>query len=70
MAKEKSSVALTNFISKLFSNAPKLLLTNRLFAVPFAVFFGIFYFINIITNINSNFILFLTAIPLFHSMQV
>lgn len=65
MAKEKSSVALTNFISKLFSNAPKLLLTNLLFAVPFAVFFGIFYFINIITNINSNFILFLTAIPLF-----
>ena len=65
MAKEKSSVALTNFISKLFSNMPKLLLTNLLFAVPFAVFFSIFYFINVITNINSNFILFLTVIPLF-----
>ena len=65
MAKEKSSVALTNFISKLFSNTPKLLLTNLLFAVPFAVFFAIFYFINVITNIDSNFILFLTAIPLF-----
>ena len=65
MSTEKSSVALTSFISSLFHNFPKLLLTNLLFAVPSAVFFGIFWFINMITGLNSNFILFLTAIPLF-----
>ena len=64
MSTEKSSVALTSFISSLFHNFPKLLLTNLLFAVPSAVFFGIFWFINTITGLNSNFILFLTAIPL------
>ncbi len=65
MASKKGAFALTDFVSNLFSNIPKLLLTNLLFALPFAVCFGIFYFINVITNINSNFILFLTAIPLF-----
>lgn len=65
MASEKNMFALTNFFSSLFHNFPKLLLTNLLFAVPFAVFFGIFWLINTLTGINSNFILFLTAIPLF-----
>lgn len=65
MSSEKSSVALTSFISSLFHNFPKLLLTNLIFAVPSAVFFGIFLSINTITGLNSNFILFLTAIPLF-----
>ena len=65
MASEKNMFALTNFFSSLFHNFPKLLLANVLFAVPFAVFFGIFWLINTLTGINSNFILFLTAIPLF-----
>lgn len=65
MAAEKSPIALTNFFSSLFHNFPKLMLTNLLFAVPFALFFGIFWLINTLTGINSNFILFLTAIPLF-----
>lgn len=65
MSNEKSPVALTTFITNLFHNLPKLLLTNLLFAVPSAVFFGLFWFINTATGLNSNFILFLTAIPLF-----
>lgn len=65
MASEKTSIALTAFFTSLFHNFPRLLLTNLLFAVPSAVFFGLFWFINSITGINSNFILFLTAIPLF-----
>lgn len=65
MSTEKSSVALTSFISSLFHNMPKLLLTNLLFAVPSAVFFGIFWFINTLTGLNANFILFLSAIPIF-----
>lgn len=65
MSNEKSPVALTTFITSLFHNLPKLLLTNLLFAVPSAVFFGLFWFINTATGLNSNFILFLTAIPLF-----
>lgn len=65
MASEKSSVALTRVVSSLFHNFPKLLLTNLLFAVPFAVFFAFFWFINHISGVNSMFILFLTAIPLF-----
>ena len=58
MSTEKSSVALASVISSLFHNFPKLLLTNLLFAVPSAVLFGIFWFINTITGLNSNFILF------------
>ncbi len=65
MASEKNIFALSDFFSSLFHNFPKLLFTNVLFAVPFAVFFGIFWFINTASSINSNFILFLTAIPLF-----
>lgn len=65
MSAEKSTFALTSFFSSLFHNLPKLLLTNLLFAVPSAVFFAIFWCINTFTGINSNFILFLTAIPLF-----
>ncbi len=65
MSSEKNSIALANFFSSLFKNFPKLLLTNLLFAIPFAVFGGIFQTINILTGINSNFVLFLTVIPLF-----
>lgn len=67
MSTEKSSVAvsLSNFFSNLFYNLPKLLLTNLLFAVPFGVFFAIFWVINTFSGINSMFILFLTAIPVF-----
>ncbi len=67
MSSEKTSVsvALTNFFASLFHNLPKLLLTNLLFAVPFAVFFAIFWIINRLCNLDSMFILFLTAIPLF-----
>lgn len=65
MAAEKNMFALTNFFTSLFHNFPRLLLTNLFFAVPFAVFFSIFYAINVLTGINSNFILFLTAIPVF-----
>ena len=67
MAREKNSVAvsLTNFISSLFHNFGKLLFTNLLFALPAGLFFAIFWAINTLTGINSNFILFLTAIPVF-----
>lgn len=68
MASEKSSVALTaltKFFANLFHNLPKLLLTNLFFALPFGLFFAIFWAINTFTGINSNFILFLTAIPTF-----
>ncbi len=67
MSSEKSSisVSLTNFFASLFQNFPKLLLTNLLFAVPFALFFAVFWLINSIFGLNSMFILFLTAIPLF-----
>lgn len=65
MVSEKSKFALTQFFSSLFHNFPKLLLTNLLFAVPFAVFFGIFLLINNLSGFNSNFILFFTVIPLF-----
>ena len=65
MASEKNAVALTGFFSSLFHNLPRLLLTNLLFAVPFAVTFGIFYLINTLTGMNSMFIYFLTVIPLF-----
>lgn len=67
MSSEKSSVAvsLSKFFGNLFHNLPKLLLTNILFAVPFAVCFAIFWAINTFSGINSMFILFLTAIPVF-----
>lgn len=67
MSAEKSSVAvsLSKFISSLFHNFPRLLLTNLLFAIPFGAFFTLFWFINTFTGINSIFILFLTAIPVF-----
>ena len=65
MASEKNAVALTGFFSSLFHNLPRLLLTNVLFALPFAVIFGIFFLINTLTGINSMFIYFLTIIPLF-----
>ena len=67
MASEKNAVALTGFFSSLFHNLPRLLLTNVLFALPFAVIFGIFFLINTLTGINSMFIYFLTIIPLFPS---
>ena len=65
MAKENSSVALTKFFSNLFSNFPKLILTNLIFAVPFAVIVSVFYLINSLTGLNTNLILFLSVIPLF-----
>lgn len=65
MAAEKNNFALTQFFTQFFHNLPKLLLTNLLFAVPFAAFFAIFYLISTFVPIDSKFILFLTAIPLF-----
>ncbi len=65
MASKNSSFPLTVVFTNLFKGFPKLLLTNVLFAVPFAAFFGIFYAINTLTGLNSNFILILTIIPLF-----
>lgn len=65
MSSNKGSFALTAFFSGLFHNFPKLLLTNLYFAVPSAVFFAVFWFINSLFKINSNFVLFLTVIPLF-----
>ena len=57
--------ALWCLFSSLFHNLPRLLLTNVLFALPFAVIFGIFFLINTLTGLNSMFIYFLTIIPLF-----
>ena len=67
MSTEKKSIAvsLTNFTNSLFRNFGKLLFTNLLFAIPAGLFFAIFWFINTATGINSNFVLFLTAIPVF-----
>ncbi len=64
MASEKNAVALTEFFSSLFHNLPRLLLTNVLFALPFAVIFGIFFLINTLQVLHSMFIYFLTIIPL------
>ena len=64
MSAEKNSVALSNFFTSFFHNIPRLLLTNLLFALPFAVFFGIFYLIQAYL-LKSIFVLFLTVIPLF-----
>ncbi len=64
MSAEKNSIALSDFFTRFFHNLPKLLLTNLLFAVPFAVFIGIFYLIQ--TYIfKSSFVLFIAVIPLF-----
>lgn len=65
MATDKSSVALTRFFSTLFSNFPKLLLTNLIFAVPVALIFAVFWGINSLSGMNSNLILFLSVIPIF-----
>lgn len=65
MASKNSTFPLTRVFSNLFRGFPKLLLTNLIFAVPFAAFFALFYAINKLTGINSNFILILTVIPLF-----
>lgn len=65
MASKNSTFPLTKVFSNLFMGLPRLLLTNLIFAVPFAAFFAIFYAINKLTGINSNFILILTVIPLF-----
>lgn len=65
MATEKNNFPLVDFFAVLFHNLPKLFLTNLIFALPFIVFLGVFWFINSITGINSGFIIFLTAIPLF-----
>lgn len=64
MSAEKNSIALSDFFTKFFHNIPKLLLTNLLFALPFAVFFGIFYLIQTYV-FKSIFVLFLAVIPIF-----
>lgn len=65
MASKNSTFPLSKVFGNLFTGFPGLLLTNLIFAVPFAAFFAIFYAINKLTGINSNFILMLTVIPLF-----
>lgn len=65
MAADKNSVALVNFFNGFFHNFPRLILTNLLFAVPFAVFFCIFWLINTLTGLNRMFILLLAVIPIF-----
>lgn len=65
MAAEKKQFPLADFFTALFYNFPKLLLTNLLFAVPFAAVFAIFYFINSAAGINSNLFLMLGVIPIF-----
>lgn len=64
MAAEKNSFGLTGFFTSFFHNLPRLLLTNLLFAIPFAAFFGLFYFIYSVT-IQSIFILLIAIIPIF-----
>lgn len=64
MSAEKNSIVLSDFFTKFFHNIPKLLLTNLLFALPFAVFFGIFYLIQTYV-FKSIFVLFLAVIPIF-----
>ena len=65
MEAEKNKFPLVDFFTVLFNNLPKLFLTNLIFAVPFAAFLSLFWVINAVTGINSGFIIFLTAIPLF-----
>lgn len=64
MAGENNQFGLTQFFSVLFHNFPRLLLTNLLFAVPFAVFTCIMYFINQAT-VQSMLILLIAIIPIF-----
>ncbi len=65
MSSKNSTFPLSKVFSNLFKGFPKLLLTNLIFSVPFALFFTIFYVVNRLAGINSNFILILTIIPLF-----
>ncbi len=65
MASKSSTFPLSRVFGNLFRGFPRLLLTNLIFAVPSAVFFALFYAVNKLTGINSNFILFLTVIPVF-----
>ena len=65
MAKENTALPIAEFFGNLFRGFPRLLLTNLLFAVPVAVFFSIFYVINLLSGLNSIFILMLTVIPVF-----
>ncbi len=65
MAADKNSLAITQFFTKFFHYFPKLILTNLIFAVPFAVIAAIFYLVNTLCHINSFFFLFLAIIPIF-----
>lgn len=65
MASRNSTFPLTKFFGNLFHGFPRLLLTNLLFAVPFAVFYAVFCAINMLTGANTTFITLLTIIPLF-----
>ena len=65
MASKNSTFPLTKVFSNLFMGFPRLLLTNLIFAVPFAAFFAIFYAIDSLTRVNSIFIQLLTVIALF-----
>lgn len=68
MASAKSTLPITQFFLQLFSNFPKLVLTNLLFAVPLAVFSLLFYALSLIPGMPSAavwLIRLLTVIPVF-----
>ena len=60
---EQRKLGITKFCGALFKNFPKLLLTNILFAVPFALFSVGFYFLSLNFKLYSIMIMLLTVIP-------
>lgn len=60
---EQRKLGITKFCGALFKNFPKLLLTNILFAVPFALFSVGFYFLSMNFKLYSIMIMLLTVIP-------
>lgn len=60
---EQKKLAITKLFGVLFKNLPKLLLTNLLFAVPFAVFSILFYYLGTVLNFLNIIILSLIVIP-------
>lgn len=65
MAAEKTKLGITRFFGVYFKGFPKIILTNLIFSVPFAVCFGLVYFLGELLSFKNPLLLTAFVIPLF-----
>lgn len=65
MAAEKTKLGITRFFGTYFKGFPKIILTNLIFSIPFAVCFGVVYFLGELLSFRNPLLLTAFVIPLF-----